>query len=249
MMPRMTHGIPCRFPATDRAMLTRILAGGLVGGIVGGVVVGAIEAVTTVPLILHAEVFEVQEVASAAKILLVHASDGHAGADAAGEGGDLTRTFLTFSATILVAVGYAWMLLAAMFVKGEKITARSVIPWAVAGFFVTGLAPALGLAPELPGSYAAELELRQVWWIGTAVATALGLAAIFFGRSLAWSIGGVVMIVLPHAIGAPHPAEMGSLVPAELAAEFVSASLVIQALIWIVPAIIAGFAMSKMKPA
>jgi len=223
-------------------MLTRILAGGLIGGIVGGIVVGAIESVTTTPLILHAEQFEIKDVASAAHILLVH-SDGHA---MAAEEGGLTRTVLTYAATVLVAVGYVWMLLAAMFFKGAEINARSVVPWAVAGFFAAGLAPALGLAPELPGSYAAELELRQFWWIGTAVATAAGLAAIFFRRSIAWSAAGVMLIALPHVIGAPRPSEMGSMVPAELAAEFVSASLVIQALIWIVPAVIAGYALSRM---
>lgn len=226
-------------------MLTRILAGGLIGGIAGGIVVGAIESVTTTPLILHAEQFEVKDVASAAQILLVHASDHAAGA----AGGSLSRTLLTFAATVLVAVGYVWMLLAAMFAKGTEINARSVIPWAVAGFFVTGLAPALGLAPELPGASAAGLEARQIWWIGTAIATALGLAAIFFGRHVIWSIVGVGLIVLPHVIGAPRPAEMESLVPAELAAEFVATSLVVQALIWIVPAVIAGYAVSRFKPA
>jgi len=226
-------------------MLTRILAGGLIGGIAGGIVVGAIESVTTTPLILQAEQFEVKHVASAAQILLVHSSDHGAAAG----GGDATRTLLTFAATILVAVGYVWMLLAAMFAKGEAITARSVIPWAVAGFFVTGLAPALGLAPELPGSAAADLEARQFWWIGTAAATALGLAAIFFGRGVVWTVVGIGLIVLPHVIGAPRPDEMASLVPAELAAEFVSASLVVQALIWIVPAVIAGYAIQRFRSA
>jgi cobalt transporter subunit CbtA len=226
-------------------MLTRILAGGLIGGIVGGVVVGAIESVTTTPLILHAEQFEMKDVASAAQILLVH-SDGQSMA-ADGDGGGLARVLLTYAATVLVAVGYVWMLLAAMFFKGAEINARSVVPWAVAGFFAAGLAPALGLAPELPGAYAAELELRQFWWIGTAIATGIGLAAIFFGRTFAWSAAGVMLIALPHVIGAPRPDEMGSLVPAELAAEFVSASLVVQALIWVIPAVIAGYAISLMS--
>ena len=68
MTPRTTRVTRCPSPATDRVMLTRILAGGLIGGIVGGIVVGAIESVTTTPLILHAEQFEVKDVASAAQI-------------------------------------------------------------------------------------------------------------------------------------------------------------------------------------
>lgn len=228
-------------------MLTKILAGGLIGGIAGGIIVGAVEAVMTTPLILHAEEFEVEEVASAAQFLLVHSGGTHAGEGAAGVGG--MRGLLTIVATVLIAVGYTWMLLAAMFAKGAEITARSVIPWAVAGFFATGLAPAMGLAPELPGASAAELEARQVWWIGTAVATALGIAAIFLGRSAIWVGVGVVLIVIPHVIGAPHATVMESLVPAELAAEFAARSLVVQALVWIVPAAIAGHAISGMKPA
>ncbi len=227
-------------------MLMRILAAGLVGGIAGGIVVGAIESVMTVPLILHAEQFEAKDVASAAQILLVHT---HGAEAAAGEGGDLARTVLTYSASVVVAVGYAWMLLAAMFLKGSEITVRSVVPWAVAGFFVTGLAPAMGLAPELPGASAAALEARQIWWIGTALATAIGLAAVFFGRNVVWVIAGVVLIALPHVIGAPQPEAMESLVPAELAGEFAARSLGIQALMWVIPAVIAGFAFQRMRPA
>ncbi len=224
-------------------MLTRILAGGLIGGIAGGIIVGGVEAVMTTPLILHAEEFEAKDVASAAQFLLVHSGEAHGGE----EGG--MRGLMTIVATVLIAVGYTWMLLAAMFAKGAEITARSIVPWAVAGFFATGLAPAMGLAPELPGASAAALEARQVWWIGTAVATALGIAAIFLGRSAVWVGAGIVLIVLPHVIGAPHAAVMESMVPAELAAEFAARSLVVQALIWIVPAAIAGYAISRMKPA
>lgn len=229
-------------PATDPAMLKRILAAGLVGGIVGGVVVGGIESVTTVPMIVHAEEFEGGGVASAAQLFLAHAPGEHA---QGGEEGGM-RLILTFIATIAVAVGYAWMLLAVMYAKGSEITMNSVIPFAIAGFFATGLAPALGLAPELPGAAAADLEARQIWWAFTALATAIGIGAIYVGRSLPWVVGGVVLIVLPHVVGAPQPDGMTSDVPAELAAHFASTSLVIHALIWIVPAAIAGYVMSRM---
>lgn len=227
-------------------MFGRILAGGLVGGLAGGVVVAAIQAVTTTPLILHAEIYEVREVADAASVLLAHAHEH--GAAMGGEEDGLGRLLSTSIMTCVVAVGFAWMLLAAMWLKGEAITARSVVPWAVAGFFVTGLAPALGLPPELPGAAYAELGARQIWWAGTAIATAGALAAFAFGRTLPWVALGVVLIALPHLIGAPHAAEPASRVPAELAAEFASASLVVQAITWIVPAVIAGFVLSRLKP-
>ena len=74
----------------------------------------------------------------------------------------------------------------------------------------------------------------------------IGIGVIYFGRGLPWAVGGLVLIVLPHVVGAPQPDGMASDVPAELAAHFASTSLVIHALIWIVPAAIAGYAMSRM---
>lgn len=226
-------------------MLMRILLGGLVGGLAGGAIVTAIQLLSATPLILHAETFET---AQAGLLVLVHSHGPEAGTAAAG-GFDLSRALLTAIATIAVATGYAWMLLAAMTARGAEITARSVIPWAVAGFFVTGLAPAFGLPPELPGAAAADLVARQAWWLGTAAATAAGIAAIAFGRTALWTAAGVALIVLPHVIGAPHAGEPASRVPAEVAGHFTAVSLVIQALIWLIPATIAGFTVSRLRPA
>ncbi|WP_342642539.1 CbtA family protein [Rhodoligotrophos ferricapiens] len=230
-------------------MFGKVLAGGLIGGLAGGIAVAAIQAVTTTPLILHAELFEAQEAAQAtlngALLWLAH---GPAHGPAAGEAGgnDFARLFSTSVMTCVVAVGYAWMLLAAMWVKGEAISARSIVPWAMAGFIATGLAPALGLAPELPGAAYVDLGARQLWWAGTAIATAAALACFAFGRTALWVGLGVVLICLPHLIGAPHTQEVASQVPAEIAASFASASLVVQALVWILPAVAAGFAVSRM---
>lgn len=220
-------------------MLARILICGLVGGIAGGVLVAALQAVSTTPLILYAEKFETAQLREGISIVLVHDRQ-----TAAPTTSGFTRLMMTSIATIAVATGYALIVLGAMFLKGREITARSVIPWAVAGFFATGLAPAFGLAPELPGSAAANLGARQIWWLGTAVATATGLAAIAFGRMAAWTAVGVVLIAIPHIIGAPHPEPLSSKVPAEVAAHFASKSLVIQALTWVVPAAIAGFVLA-----
>ena len=63
------------------------------------------------------------------------------------------------------------LLLAAMLVSGDEITARKAFGWSLAAFVATGLAPSLGLAPELPGSAAAPLLARQVWWLGTAISS------------------------------------------------------------------------------
>jgi cobalt transporter subunit CbtA len=216
-------------------MFGKLLLGGLLGGLAGGILVSAIQAVTVTPLILEAERYEQVETA-VASLILVH---DHAAATA--EGLTLDRLLLTASATVAVATGYVLVLLAILWVRGGTIDARRMATWAVAGFLVTGLAPALGLAPELPGSGAADLGERQLWWALTAAATAAGLAAIVFGRGLAWVLGGAALIALPHIVGAPHPEELVSAVPAEVAAHFAATSLVIHALTWVVPAALAGY--------
>jgi cobalt transporter subunit CbtA len=113
--------------------------------------------------------------------------------------------------------------------------------WGAAGFAAAGLAPALGLSPELPGSAAAVLEDRQIWWIATAVATAAGLW-LALRVSKPWSIaGGIVLMILPHVIGAPHPEGFISEVPAELSGHFAAASLVVMAVVWSLAGTVAGY--------
>ena len=69
-----------------------------------------------------------------------------------------------------------------MLASGDAIDERRAIAWAAAAFVATGLAPAAGLAPELPGMPAADLVARQSWWFLTATATALdGSMTLYFG--------------------------------------------------------------------
>lgn len=226
-------------------MLARILAGGLIGGVVGGAAIAAIQSVTTVPLILVAESFEASAAVSRG---LLHLADAHSHAAPAAAPDAAARPVLTLIATVAVATGYAWMLLAAMLARGAAITAPGVVPWAVAAFFAAGLAPAFGLAPELPGAAAADLAARQAWWIATVVASAAGLAAIFLGRTPLWIAAGLAALALPHLAGAPQAPEVASRVPAEIAARFAAASLGIQALMWILPGVIAGYAVARLGP-
>ncbi|MEQ8696354.1 MAG: CbtA family protein [Bauldia litoralis] len=223
-------------------MLARILISGLIGGIAGGLVVAAIQAVTTTPLILQAETFETARALDAVSLIPVHDQ-----AKPAAEGLNVSRLVTSSIATIAVATGYTFLLLGGMLAAGRSITARTVFPWAMAGFAATGLAPALGMAPELPGAASADVGARQLWWIGTALATGAGLAAMAFGRGALWVVAGICLGVLPHLIGAPAPPAPSSKVPAEMAAQFAAASITIQALVWLIPAAIAGVAISRMQ--
>jgi len=202
-------------------MFRRLLAAGLIGGIAGGLIVAGLQAALLTPLILEAEAFEV--------------GGGHGGHD------DLwKRHGASAVVTIAVATGYGWMLLAAMHARGAAIGPRSVLSWAVAGFVATGLAPALGLPPEAPGAASGSLLARQLWWAGTALATAFGLALLAWGRGAIYVALGLGILALPHLIGAPQAVATASPVPAELAAAFAARSLALQALIWVLPAALAG---------
>lgn len=224
-------------------MIVQILKAALVAGFVAGLVTAVLQHFTTTPLILHAEQFEFGDAAwnGVEHLVLVH---GHAAGHDLGEGdaaGALARTVTTSIATIGTAFGFALVLLSVMVLANAEITARSGLLWGLAGFVATGLAPSLGLSPELPGSAAADLIGRQVWWIGTALATAAALWLALRVSSPAAIGAALVLAVLPHVIGAPQPDDFASAVPAELSAEFAAASLVVQAVLWTLSGAVAGF--------
>ncbi|MFQ5954541.1 MAG: CbtA family protein, partial [Kiloniellales bacterium] len=115
------------------------------------------------------------------------------------------------------------------------------------GFAAFALAPAFGLPPEPPGVAAAELSARQAWWLGTALATAGGLALMVFAGNTVAKVAGLVAIAAPHLISAPHLAETGTL-PAALAGRFVAASLVTSALFWVVLGGLSGWLYGRFDP-
>ena len=228
-------------------MLTRILGACLVAGVLSGLAVSGLQQITTVPLILEAEVYEkAAEKAAApehssltdtndAKLILVHgdmaAEPGHAEAWEPEDG--LQRTAFTTVATVGTSVGFALMLLAAMLASGVEISPKTAAVWGLAAFISTGLAPGLGLAPELPGSAAAELLSRQIWWVSTAAMTAAGIWLLFRSPGASRLVAGLALIAMPHIFGAPDTHAFTSTAPAELAGHFASASLALHAVLWI----------------
>jgi predicted cobalt transporter CbtA len=51
---------------------------------------------------------------------------------------------------------------------------------------------------------------------------------------------GLALLILPHAVGAPHPDALGGSVPPELAGAFVAKSIVVSAIFWSVLGWLAG---------
>ncbi|HUG61888.1 MAG TPA: CbtA family protein [Methylomirabilota bacterium] len=223
-------------------MLRTVLLVGLLAGLAAGLATAVLQHFTTVPLIIAAEAYEASALPldpSTAVAAHGHGSveaDGHAHDGAADAGwapaDGLERTLSTTVATMVSGIGFALVLIAVMIVADERITPTRALAYAAAAFAATGLAPALGLAPELPGSAAGDLVARQVWWFATAVATAAGLYALLKLRTLPASAIGVALIVAPHIVGAPQPDGYASTAPAELAAHFASTSLVVHATFW-----------------
>ena len=234
-------------------MVNRVLTVSLLAGLLAGLLVAALQHVTTTPLILKAETFET----ALRAVELQHASFtgdtrivlAHGGADAADHAewkpqDGLQRTAFTTIVTIATAIGFAALLLGGMIAAGDAITERTALIWAACGFLAFGLVPATGLAPELPGSASAELLHRQTWWIATALVTAGGLW-VFLRAEASWLRAlAVLAMLVPHLIGAPHPAAPESKVPAEIAAHFAALSLALQAALWLAT----GFAVGVLWP-
>ncbi len=217
------------------------------GGLVGGLLVAAFQLTVATPLIVEAEVFEAIDAAAHHLVPSesgpVVATSTHGQATAG-----FPRQMMTTFATVVYATGACLILLAMMVFAGRSIEPRSALNWGLAGFVAVALAPALGLPPELPGMPAADVVDRQIWWFATVAATAAGLWAVLSGRP-AWIAGGLVLVVLPHLVGAPQPESHDSAVPAALAAHFVAASFVSSLIFWTAAPVSAGYAFRRLARA
>jgi cobalt transporter subunit CbtA len=130
--------------------------------------------------------------------------------------------------------------MAAVIFTGRSVTLANGALWGSAAWLTFHLLPAVGMPPELPGFPAAELFDRQVWWTGTVIATAVALYLIVLRREPVAKAAGVVLMLVPHVVGAPQPVDIASNVPAILAAEFAVATLSAGLLFWIVLGLVMG---------
>lgn len=161
----------------------------------------------------------------------------------ASEPATLTRDLWTTVFFGLVYVAYAMILVAGFGlarVYGRTITGREGLLWGLAGCAAFQLAPAMGLAPELPGTLAADLGARQVWWWSTAAATAAGLGLLGYGRGIATTALAVVLLAAPHVFGAPELDSFSGVAPPELAAAFAARVLGVGLVVWAVLGWVAG---------
>ncbi len=204
-----------------------------------GIAGSLVQAARLWPLIAAAEVIE-----AAAP---VHGHDDGAHAHGWSPEGAL-RHGLTVLFNVAVGVGFGLVLNAlarlASLRGGAAFTARHGVLWGATGFAAFALAPALGLPPELPGMAGGDLLARQLWWVATALCTlgGIGLLALAAGP---WRGAGIVLIVLPHLVGAPQADGHGA-IPGELGAAFAAASLAASAVFWVVLGTVSGWAQQRL---
>ena len=235
-------------------MIVRTLLAALVAGLIAGVFMTAAQQYRVVPLILHAEQFEGgheegpirhPEVGEAAPALqqmtqllspvtpaMAHDGSPHFIVD---------RFSGTLMANLVTGAGFALLLAAVSIFTGVAVTVSNAVLWGMAGWMAIQLLPAIGLPPELPGMPAGDLGARQVWWVGACVLSAAGIYLLALRHEVWAKLGGLVLIAVPHAVGAPQPSDLASAVPAGLAAEYVVAALATTLAFWIVLAFALGY--------
>lgn len=221
-------------------MFKRIATSALYAGVLAGLVTGALQLVFVQPVLLHAELYELGE--------LTHFGREAVKAQQEFGGIDPVRDGLSMGVTALVYTGYAFLLVAAMALatmRGTTVTARQGIVWGIAGFIAVQFAPAFSLAPEVPGVGTTDVYVRQAWWFFTTGAAAVALWLIAFGRHWAHWFLAVVLLAVPHAIGAPEPDYFAGAAPPELAAHFASRALGVGLVAWVLVGTLAGYFWSR----
>lgn len=226
----------------------RIIFAAALAGALAGLLLTLVQQVQVSQLILKAEVYEdATAVAAASQSAHGHSSAEHEHHEheAWQPANGVERTLFTALANISLAVGFGLLLGAAICLRGEVSGWRAGLLWGLAGYVVFFVAPSLGLPPEVPGTEAAPLADRQLWWLITVVMTASGLSLLIFARTWQVKILGAVLLVVPHLIGAPQPQVHASAAPVELAHAFIYATAIANAVFWLALGSLMGFFYKK----
>lgn len=213
-------------------MIKRIAQTAGFTGLLAALLLTLLQSFWVAPLILQAETFEKAPVAEVAHEHAAGAAAHTHDAEAWEPENGWQRVLSTTGGNLVVAVGFALMLAGLYTLRAPTRTAQGLL-WGLAGYATFVLAPTLGLPPELPGTAAADLAQRQIWWIGTATSTAAGIALLVFGRSWLLKVLGVAILAVPHVIGAPQPQVHSMLAPEALEAQFKIASHLTNVAFWL----------------
>ena len=212
-------------------MLKRLFAAAGLAGLLAGSLFTAVQQVQVAPILLEAERYEQSAVPAAAvgheTSKPDHEHEGWRPANG------FERTLFALGSNIVLGIGLALLLGALVCMRGKSITWRSGLLWGVAGYAVFFAAPSLGLPPEVPGAEAARLADRQLWWLAAAFCTGTALWLLVFAPQIVLKLLGILLLGIPHVIGAPQPQFHESVAPAELAHAFIYACIFANAVFWL----------------
>jgi cobalt transporter subunit CbtA len=219
-------------------MIKRIARTAGFSGLLAALLLTLLQSLWVSPLIQQAETYEKAPASEVHEHALgaAHSHDAEAWEPQDG----WQRLLATTGGNLVVAVGFALML-AGLYTLREPTRTSQGLLWGLAGYATFVLAPTLGLPPELPGTAAAELAQRQMWWIGAAASTAAGIALIAFGRQWLLKLLGVATLLVPHVIGAPQPEVHSMLAPEALESEFKIAAQLTNIAFWLALGLISAW--------
>jgi len=205
-------------------------------GVAAGLISALLQLVFVQPVLLHAELYESGE--------LVHFGAAQISANPQLPGFDALRDGMSILFAALVYTGYSLILIPLMSIaeqRGQEITPRNGMLWGLAGFIAFHFAPGLSMAPEVPGVAAADLELRQIWWLATVITAGVAMWLIAFGKTrIAYGIAAVLLLA-PHVIGAPQPISFTGPVPTEIGALFAARAFGVGMVSWVILGASAGY--------
>lgn len=236
-------------------MLKRMLTGALCAGLLAGLLAAALQSLFVQQYIVLAERYEsgelvhgqrsdaVAEPANAAApaagqtAVAGNAAPAHGAPDVRDGGSVLARNGLTAGFAALIYTAYGLLMMAGFALAeqfGRPVTRREGLLWGLAGFAAFQMLPALGLAPTLPGTVSADIGARQIWWWGTALSAVGALALIGYGRGpLAWGVA-LILLAVPHLVGAPMLGTFNGTAPPEVAGAFAAGTLAVGLAAWTV---------------
>jgi cobalt transporter subunit CbtA len=202
-------------------------------GLIVGAMISVVQFFGTIPLIQKGEVYE--KGVAGAPHEPPHSVAGeakhHHDAEWEPEEG-FERNALTVAANILTAIGFGLLLTGIYALRQRPVHWREGLFWGLSGFVVFVVAPGLGLPPELPGLPVADLTSRQIWWIATAALTGSALYLLVL-RAEPWAaVVGLILVIIPHLVGAPIAPQSPTEVPASLSHQFVVTVALTGLLFW-----------------
>ncbi len=204
-------------------MLRKLFTAALVAGAITGLISTLAQLWLLQPLLQAAETLEV----------------GHHSHDTS----HLVRHVFTLAVNIINYCGFAFVLTALM----QLFQPESKLPFCITGLLWGGLgyvavilSPTLGLSPNLPGMAAAEIDIRQIWWLGAVLTATASCWLAFASRLPVWRYAIAVLVFLaPHIYGAPISDEVSN-IPAEWGALFATRSVGISFISWMILGVISA---------